>query len=657
MFKIETKLSFSLFFAGVNAITVPRKGPPFKKIIFVPTFRNLLQKTPMKKQAPFKVLQNNLRNIGKSIVTDQNFRPFVILAAIILLKLFWFQGTLLSFEDYASPSRAINRFLAKASIALFISAFLFISKKGWWSILILLALDVWMIGNIIYYRASGFFINADALQMADNLHGFWSSILIYFSWKEFIPVLITILYAVFILKSCKANRQRNFRFFIATILLAILARGIVNYSNHKTVIRQNFIKGSAAEAVRAILDPQYDAYRAARIYFTHGTFEDWEKDYINKYSIADYFLADVSYYFSKEHFAKKLQEIKYEVPIASSDKELVDGLIKEENCAPTPQTNLVVILFESLEGWIFENYEGAENIAPNMKRLIGNEHTLFAPRVKSQTKQGNSGDGQMIALTGILPLSTGAACRLYGQNSYPNYAHLFSSSATINIAPGSWNQKEINPNYGIKQLREFQGDDQQMIDSLIAFGDSAKAPFFLLGITIASHSPFKCGDLEKTPKLSKDMPSTLQNYLTCINYTDRAFEKLFAKIESDSLWKNTTLVIMGDHTIFKEQMIDGFSEYANKANISLKNKKNYVPLIIHSPTIPSKIEKDGIYYQADVYPTILDVIGDSFYYWKGLGKSILSGDSTARLDEETGYRISDVLIRNNYFEKFSEFNK
>lgn len=603
------------------------------------------------------MISKKLCGICHSIKENRNFLLFTVFAAIILLKLFWFQGTLFSFEEYASPSRAINRFLAKATFAIFISSFIFISKKGWWTIVLSIALDIWMGANIVYCRASGFFINADALQMADNMNGFWDSITIYLSWKEFVPVLITALYGIFVFRLNKKDRQRKISALVVTLLVAFTIRSAINYSNHKIAIKQNSIKGDFAEAARIVFDSQYDAYRAARTYFTHGTFVDWEQNYINRYSIADYFFADISYFISKDRFTSQLNEIKYKVQITPSDEVLLDELIKEDSIVPEPTTNLVVILFESLEGWIFEDYEGSENIAPNLRTLIGKENILFANRVTSQTKQGNSGDGQMIVLTGILPLKTGAACRLFGKNSYPNYAHLFNSSATINPAPGSWNQQEINPNYGIKELHEFEGNDEQMVDSLIAVGNSAKDPFFLLGITIASHSPFKCNDMANAPKLPNDMPKTLQNYLTCINKTDMALGKLISKIENDPQWKNTTLLIVGDHIVFKEQMIDEFTDYANKANLSLKDKKNYVPLIVYSPSIPSRVEKNEIFYQADIYPTILSLIGDSAYYWKGVGKDILSTVDSSRLDEETGYRISDVLIRNNYFEKFHELNQ
>lgn len=50
-------------------------------------------------------------------------------------------------------------------------------------------------------------------------------------------------------------------------------------------------------------------------------------------------------------------------------------------------------------------------------------------------------------------------------------------------------------------------------------------------------------------------------------------------------------------------------------------------------------------------------MGEKDYYWKGVGHNILSEDDSNRLSEETGYRISDIIIRNNYFEKYAKFNK
>ena len=603
-------------------------------------------------------IYKKINYMWNSLKNDSRFLTFVIFTSFILVKLFYFQ---FSIEPPAKPQSFSLFLLPKIASSLFLSSILLVTKKKWWTIPLSLSIDLWTVGNVIYYRASGFFINVDALQMIDNMQGFWDSILIYFSWGELIPVLTTLIYTFFIIRFKKPETNRRWILFFLILLLCLCLRIFVNFFQHSVIVKDYWMRKEKTNietiwnTIRPIIDPLYDSYYTARLYFTHGVLGDWEKRYILQNTITDYLFASISYHIYKKHFTQKITILKHSGSIAMSDKEIIDKLLSPPNPhVQQVKTNLIVILFESLEGWIFEDYEGSEQIVPNLKKLIEKENILFAPRVKSQALQGNSGDGQMIVLTGILPLKEGAACRLYGNNNYPNYAHFFKSSITINPAPGAWNQRAINPNYGIRQLIEFHGKDEQVIDSLIAQGNNAEQPFFLLGITTASHSPFNCDNIINKPSLSNDMPAILQNYLTCVNYTDRALGKLISLIETDPKWANTTLVIVGDHTVFKETMLNKFSNYAQKADISLKTKRNYIPLIIYSPQITSKILKKDIYYQSDVYPTILNLIGERDYYWKGVGQDILSADDSNRLNEEIGYRISDIIIRNNYFEKYQK---
>lgn len=616
-------------------------------------------------------LNNSFGNIGAKVQKkwtllkhNPYFVPFIIFATLIFSKLFYFH---FSIEHPTWPQSISLFFLPKIAISLLMSSFILITKKHWWTIYASLLIDIWIIGNIIYYRASGFFINTEALQMADNMQGFWDSILIYFSWEIFIPLFLTLLYTVIITKLPLKQLTRHKCLFFIIILLSFSMRMFINYFHHSDFINDYWIRKekinftSIWNTIRPIIDSQYDAYNAARLHFTHGISTNWEKQYIMRNTILDFLLADISYYVNKKYFESKIDDLKQLTSIDNSDEIIINRLINKNSSSITatvhyPQTNLIVILFESLEGWIFENFDGSEHIAPNMKKLIEMKHTMFAPRVKSQVRQGNSGDGQMIVLTGLLPLKAGAACRLYGKNSYPNYAHFFNSSMTINPSPGAWNQQEINPNYGIKQLIEFSGNDEELVDSIISKGDYSKEPFFLVGITVASHSPFNCNKIYKSI-LPNDMPVILQNYLNCVNYTDKNIGKLISKIENNPHWRNTTLVIVGDHTVFKEHMLDKFHKYAQKANISLKAKQNYIPLIIYSPQITAKTIEHNICYQSDIYPTILNLIGIEDYYWKGVGKDIFSTDKSTRLDEETGYRISDIIIRNNYFKEYDKSNK
>ena len=72
-----------------------------------------------------------------------------------------------------------------------------------------------------------------------------------------------------------------------------------------------------------------------------------------------------------------------------------------------------------------------------------------------------------------------------------------------------------------------------------------------------------------------------------------------------------------------------------------------------SPYIDGNFRVDDICYQMDIFPTMLHLIDCGDYYWHGLGVNIL--DENARqnrgLIEQEAYRISDLMIRNDYFRK------
>ena len=328
------------------------------------------------------------------------FFSFTVFAVLIFAKTFYFHFAI---ETPSLPQSFSLFFFPKIAISLFISSFLFITKRNWWTIPILLFIDIWIVGNIIYYRASGFFINSDALQMIDNMQGFWDSILIYFSWGELIPFFTTMLYTIFVIKFSKKRSIRHIGMFFVFMILIVFMRFFVNYFHHSDIIKDYWVRNekinveSIWKTIRPITDSQFEAYSAARRYFNHGFFTDWEKQYIAQNSILDFFFANISYYISKKYYTNKTRELKQHVELVQSDEKIISNLIRIDSLTPlsAPQTNLVVLLFESLEGWIFEDFEGSEHIAPNMKKLIGKDHILFAPRIKSQAKQGNSGDGHV----------------------------------------------------------------------------------------------------------------------------------------------------------------------------------------------------------------------------------------------------------------------
>ena len=121
---------------------------------------------------------------------------------------------------------------------------------------------------------------------------------------------------------------------------------------------------------------------------------------------------------------------------------------------------------------------------------------------------------------------------------------------------------------------------------------------------------------------------------------------------ASSLAHNTSIIITGDHTIFNaETAFEDMNNYAIKNKIPFHAGNNFVPLIIYSPEIEGNIQVTDTCYQMDIFPTILHLIGAEDYYWHGFGVNLL--DSAARNNrpctEQEAYRLSDLIIRSDYF--------
>ncbi len=295
---------------------------------------------------------------------------------------------------------------------------------------------------------------------------------------------------------------------------------------------------------------------------------------------------------------------------------------------------------------------------PNLHNLIDNANVLYANKIKSQVKHGTSSDGQLIYNTGLLPMNTGAAAMYYGRNKYPNYAHLYDVSILSNPTFDQvWNQYIITSSFGYNiriggqktindniTFQRLSSEYKQRQDSTICY----------LAITMDSHSPFNSVKTNPTLQFDSEMPISLQQYLNCLHFTDSCFGAWYNEWKKTETAKKTVLVITGDHTVFKDAMLQELMPYAQKRNLSIASGKTYCPLIIQTPQIAENIQIMDTCYQMDVYPTILHLIGAEDYFWKGFGVNLL--DSTARrnrlISEEEAYQLSDKLIRSNYFATF-----
>ena len=571
------------------------------------------------------------------------------------------QHSILLSSLWMAPAAFFAFWGGKLVPVLFLSAFVFITKRQYWTIVVNILLDIWCVANLFYFKANGFFLTFDMIFMADNMDGFWSSLNAYMGWDIEMFLFITGIYiAICCLTKIFFTTKRYTIISVLMIIFSFLWASLTNFLYQK-INYDKYGKPNKGQLVEQTTRIQ------CQYCFPFGNFykdvilggawlekgDWWVKGYINNNSIISYFPAMLLY---EIHNMEKNNTIKISEEVEADIKNYIKST-NQDKTKQLEESNIIYILVESLESWALDSIEN-KMMMPKLHRFAQSNQVLYADRIVPQVRHGNSADGQMIGVTGLLPITSGATCKLYGNNVYPNFAHMYSNSAIINPSKGAWEQTKMTKSYEFHQLIEPEigeaWQDLDVINNVLDYSFECGSSFCVLGITITSHVPFMYG-VEHTMHKVNNIPQIMNAYLNCLHYTDSCIGVLLDSVLNSPLADNTMIVITGDHTIFRDEI--GFSdmtEYAQENDIDFRAGHTFTPLIIYSPNIEGNIQIMDTCYQMDIFPTILHLIGAEDYYWQGLGVNLL--DSVARnnrqLTETEAYRLSDLIIRSDYFRKY-----
>lgn len=384
------------------------------------------------------------------------------------------------------------------------------------------------------------------------------------------------------------------------------------------------------------------------------------------------------------------QEITPEI-----DQRIGSWLAAQPAWTPLPDSietrrNCILILAESFESWVLEQEVEGQEITPCLNRLLKEPTTLYAPHVLTQVKGGRSIDAQLMINAGMLPLNSGAYSSLFPDNHYvtlPKAMHELKHSRNYLLTidkVSTWNQGAIAYSFGL--------------DTIIAYHDFRKAeafgthkrigdvPFFeqcsekisdgevwkqnetvfMQFVTYSGHAPFVLPQHLQEISFSDSIPAKAADYMKTARYTDKALGQFVDFLKSRPEYKETLIVITGDH--------EGLAFYRNElcqapAMQGIVSDKPYTPLIILNSPVGMRYE--DVMGQIDIYPTLLQLLGLERYPWKGMGQSILSptkrglavgshmnveGDASDSLTLhhlQQAHDIADLMLRFDYLKEKS----
>lgn len=483
-----------------------------------------------------------------------------------------------------------------------------LTRSRWAQIMVMALLDVLMVANLMYFRTYYSAIPASSYLEAGNLADFKASVTDSLRWADIVLPLITIATAVMAFRSKTTKRQP------LTAVLKWWAAPLAGFALLLTGV--NLCKGGFHKSLRSVRQSAYLCSADAPIFSVFGCI--W-------YDITD----------AAEPITPEKQA-EIERWLASQPKHQPADSVTEK------RSNLLIVFAESLESWVLEKKVDGKEITPCLNRLLKEKSTLYAPNVLTQVKGGRSIDAQLMICSGLLPLMSGTYSSLYYDNTFytlqkamRGLKHSRSYLLTIDKV-STWNQGAVARSFGTDTIISYH--DFKMTEAFGTHKRIGDASFFqqcrekiergevwkpgesiyMQFVTYSGHAPFKLPDHLRTITFPASIPEKAADYMTTAHYTDKAIGDFVAYLKTLPQYKETIVVIVGDHeglASYRQELV------GNPACRGLVSDKQLTPFIVLNSPVGMRYDK--FMGQIDIYPTLLNLMQLDAYRWHGLGQSIL----------------------------------
>ena len=168
----------------------------------------------------------------------------------------------------------------------------------------------------------------------------------------------------------------------------------------------------------------------------------------------------------------------------------------------------------------------------------------------------------------------------------------------------SWSgdeEKNVKPKFGT-----WDGNMYRLLFQKLS---TQKEPFLSFSFTSTTHAPFISPG--KKWEMYEHDTTNIFGYLNTLKYADEQLGLFMEKAKKEPWFESTIFIFMADHTI-------GFGDDSSlfeNTNINIKNRtleEMRIPLLIYGPKFFSHEVIDTIGSQADIIPTLMDILE-----WKG----------------------------------------
>lgn len=448
--------------------------------------------------------------------------------------------------------------------------------------------------NVLYYRAFTDFITLPVLFQSSNVGDLGSSILSLLYATDLL-IFADVLIVYYLSRKAKTSMQitsRKAKLSATALAFALLVGNVVLAEIERPML---FMRTFDREyLVKNIGIFNYHIYDAA----------------LQSKTKAQRVFADGSEMSEIEDYVEN--EVK------SKESSKLEGIAKGKN--------VIYISAESLQSFVIDEKLNGKEITPFLNDLI--DDSYYFENFYHQTEQGKTSDSEFVVGNSLYPLSRGAVFFTNAQNEYNAVPEIIGeygyTSAVLHANNGSfWNRNVMYDQMGYDHFFDEQYydvtkqnsigwglNDKAFFKQSIKYLENMKEPYYAKFITLTNHFPFELPEEEQNIDKYDSNSKTLNQYFTTVRYMDESIEQFFQHLKDSGEYKDSIIVIYGDHY--------GISQYhdASTSKFIGKDIRPYehtqlqrVPFIVHIPGHEDDRVISKPTGQIDVKPTILSMLG------------------------------------------------
>jgi lipoteichoic acid synthase len=452
-----------------------------------------------------------------------------------------------------------------------------------------------LFANVIFYRFFNDFLTIPVLFQTSNLNDLGSSVnelvrvsdLLYFLDFFLLFLLVKLKPTLFTPELTISNQSRKV-FYIMAFAIAFLNLGLAEIERPQLLTR-TFDREMLVKNIGAYNYQIYDVVLQSK-------------------SSAQRAMADGS----------ELIEIKNYISANKKEpnKEMF-GIAKGKN--------VILISMESMQNFVINQSVNGQEITPFLNRFI--KDSYYFENFYHQTGQGKTSDSEFIVENSLYPLSRGAVFFTHSGNEFTATPEILNNNGYFTASlhannKSFWNRDIMYQSLGYQRFYHMDDyvitednsigwglKDKDFLEQSIEHLQGMPKPFYAKFITLTNHFPFELSEEDRLidPYTSDD--KTVNNYFPTVRYTDEALKNFIQKLKATGLYKNSIIILYGDHYGISENHNKAMGEYLGKEVTPFENTQlQRVPLIIHIPGQKGKTIST-VSGQIDIKPTILHLLG------------------------------------------------